>query len=132
MLTHEPVKLNQGYPESLKLSFARVPQDLNTFYTDTAVQYPHLDWMIIVLGVILTTAMFILRQKKVQPTLKAQPYKNEISLKLTLARQYCDMGNYKPAVQLLNGVLAEGNAQESEDASALLKHIEKTAYVANH
>jgi pilus assembly protein FimV len=48
---------------------------------------------------------------------------NEIGTKLDLARAYIDMGDPDGAKSILEEVIAEGNAQQKQEAQELIKHV---------
>jgi pilus assembly protein FimV len=48
---------------------------------------------------------------------------SEIGTKLDLARAYIDMGDPDGAKSILEEVIAEGNAQQKQEAQELLKHV---------
>jgi FimV-like protein len=86
-----------------------------------------------VLGfLLLVTALCWLKRKKTrtlelkpQVQTKNLPYKNEMSLMLTLAKQYNEAGYSDNALQLLNTVLAHGNEAEGDEAFQLITQIQK-------
>jgi pilus assembly protein FimV len=48
---------------------------------------------------------------------------SEIGTKLDLARAYIDMGDPDGAKSILEEVIAEGNAQQKQEAQELIKHV---------
>lgn len=131
MLTLEPVKFNQGYPESEGLTLSTPLQGLNMFYAEKT--YPRLELGAMILGIIFIAAIILLKRKKID-TLKptSAAYKNEIALKMTLAQRYRDAGEYNHSLYLLNRVLIQGNQQENEEASLLIEQIQKMSHAPRH
>lgn len=81
---------------------------------------------------LLGTAVCWLKRKKTRTSnfrapiqTKNLPYKNEMSLMLTLAKQYKEAGYSDNALQLLNTVLAHGNEAEGDEAFQLITQIQK-------
>jgi len=135
MLTWQSMEFNKGFPESVELTLPLpLPlQEVTVFNSDLLIQYfwPLASVMIIVL--FMTTLLCIKRRKmrgaKVvskQPS-KILPYKNEMSLMLTLAKQYHEAGYSQSALQLLNTVLLHGNEAEGDEAFQLITQIQKAS-----
>ena len=81
---------------------------------------------------LLVTVIYWLKRKKTRTShfsapmqTKNLPYKNEMSLMLTLAKQYNEAGYSENALQLLNTVLAHGNEAEGDEAFQLITQIQK-------
>ncbi len=136
MLLPESAKFNKGFPESLELPLPTpTPPPAPEFNLLSIEVLENNFWLLAgVLGfLLLFTAIYWLKRKKNrrQSTIAAQiktknfPYKNEISLMLTLAKQYNEAGYSDNALQLLNTVLAHGNEAEGDEAFQLITQIQK-------
>lgn len=127
MLTWKPLTFDKGYPEHTELTLLRSASSLTR-------QYCWLDVGVLFLAIVCVLALGM-RYKKRRADLKTvvpeisdvhwSAYKNEISLTLSLARQYIELGDTESASSLLNTVLRWGTVEERNEANEWINRVHK-------
>jgi FimV-like protein len=125
------MEFNRGFPEALELSLPPPLQESSLFSVEALENH---FWLLAgaLMLFLLAAALFWVRRRKarvvhrlVKTNRQNFPYKNEMSLMLTLAKQYHEAGYSENAIQLLNTVLAHGNEAEGDEAFQLITQIQK-------